>query len=97
MQAGAWRTRGQARGLGAADWLARKDKGDSRDHDQARIPAQAQRATAAGPWQLAGRSGIFARGLYREGIGQWRRYRDQLAPVLPILAPWVAEFGYSVA
>jgi tetratricopeptide (TPR) repeat protein len=38
-----------------------------------------------------------ARGLYREGIGQWRRYRDQLAPVLPILAPWVAKFGYSVA
>jgi Tfp pilus assembly protein PilF len=35
----------------------------------------------------------LARGLY-DGSGQWRRYRDQLAPVLPILAPWVEKFGY---
>jgi tetratricopeptide (TPR) repeat protein len=41
-------------------------------------------------------SAQVARGLYREGIGQWRRYRDQLGPVLPILAPWAAEFRYSV-
>lgn len=37
----------------------------------------------------------IARGLNREGIGQWRRYADQLAPVLPILRPWVEKFGYS--
>jgi tetratricopeptide (TPR) repeat protein len=36
-----------------------------------------------------------ARGLFTQGIGQWRRYRDHLAPVLPVLAPWVARFGYS--
>ncbi|HEY3637559.1 MAG TPA: sulfotransferase [Rhizomicrobium sp.] len=35
-----------------------------------------------------------SRGLYAEAAGQWRRYREQLAPVLPILAPWVARFGY---
>jgi tetratricopeptide (TPR) repeat protein len=35
------------------------------------------------------------RGLYSEGIGQWRRYRDELAPVFPVLAPWVARFGYA--
>jgi tetratricopeptide (TPR) repeat protein len=35
-----------------------------------------------------------ARGLSREGADQWRRYADQLAPVLPRLAPWVARFGY---
>jgi len=35
------------------------------------------------------------RGLNREGIGHWRRYRDQMAPVLPILQPWVERFGYS--
>ena len=35
------------------------------------------------------------RGLNAEGIGQWRRYRAQLEPVLPILAPWVKRFGYS--
>jgi tetratricopeptide (TPR) repeat protein len=35
-----------------------------------------------------------ARGLYNQGIGQWQRYREQLKPVQPILAPWVARFGY---
>ncbi len=27
--------------------------------------------------------------------GRWRRYRDQLAPVLPLLEPFVEAFGYS--
>lgn len=35
-----------------------------------------------------------AQGLNREGIGQWRRYARQMAPVLPILKPWVEHFGY---
>ncbi len=34
------------------------------------------------------------RGLYSGAAGHWRHYREQLAPVLPILAPWVARFGY---
>lgn len=34
-------------------------------------------------------------GLYRDGVAQWRRYQKQLAPILPILAPWVAKFGYE--
>ena len=34
------------------------------------------------------------RGLYRGGEGQWRRYRDQMAPVLPILEPWIGPYGY---
>ncbi|MGD0191202.1 MAG: sulfotransferase [Rhizomicrobium sp.] len=34
------------------------------------------------------------RDLYTEGEGQWRRYREQLAPVLPTLEPWIARFGY---
>jgi tetratricopeptide (TPR) repeat protein len=34
------------------------------------------------------------RGLY-DGRGQWRRYTEQLAPVLPILAPWVERFGFE--
>ena len=34
------------------------------------------------------------RGLF-DGRGQWRRYADELAPVLPILAPWVARFGVA--
>lgn len=34
------------------------------------------------------------RGLF-DGRGQWRRYADALAPVLPILAPWVERFGFD--
>jgi len=36
-----------------------------------------------------------ARGLYNEGIGQWRPYRRELEPVLPVLAPWIERFGYA--
>ena len=36
-----------------------------------------------------------ARGLNREGQGAWRRYRDQMAAVLPLLEPWVERFGYE--
>jgi hypothetical protein len=39
-------------------------------------------------------SAQIARGLYTDGTAHWRRYRAQLAPVLPILAPWVETFGY---
>lgn len=34
------------------------------------------------------------RGLY-DGGGRWRRYEAQLAPVLPILEPWVERFGFE--
>ncbi|MDB5481372.1 MAG: sulfotransferase family protein [Caulobacteraceae bacterium] len=34
-----------------------------------------------------------SRGLY-DGAGQWRRYADHLAPVIPILQPWIDRFGY---
>ncbi|MEA3009762.1 MAG: hypothetical protein QOJ91_1454 [Sphingomonadales bacterium] len=34
------------------------------------------------------------RGLY-DGGGRWRRYESQLAPVLPILDPWVRRFGFK--
>ncbi|HEY0130779.1 MAG TPA: sulfotransferase, partial [Allosphingosinicella sp.] len=34
------------------------------------------------------------RGLY-DGGGRWRRYADQLAPVLPVLAPWVERLGFE--
>ena len=32
------------------------------------------------------------KGLYHGG-GQWRRYADELAPIPPVLAPWVERFG----
>ena len=31
-----------------------------------------------------------------DGSRQWERYADHLAPVLPILEPWVERFGYHV-
>jgi tetratricopeptide (TPR) repeat protein len=33
-------------------------------------------------------------GLSTRGVGYWRNYARDLAPVLPILAPWVERFGY---
>jgi tetratricopeptide (TPR) repeat protein len=35
------------------------------------------------------------RGLNSEGIGHWRHYRQSLAPILPVLAPWVQRMGYE--
>lgn len=35
------------------------------------------------------------RGLYSEGVGQWRRYEKQLMPIFPILRPWVERFCYE--
>ncbi|WP_372784534.1 sulfotransferase [Phenylobacterium sp.] len=34
-------------------------------------------------------------GLNAKGVGRWRAYVDQLAPVLPALEPWVRRFGYA--
>jgi Tfp pilus assembly protein PilF len=52
---------------------------------------------------FAGRAGLVAtpssaqlsRGLNAEGVGAWRRYAAELAPVLPTLTPWVERFGYG--
>jgi tetratricopeptide (TPR) repeat protein len=34
------------------------------------------------------------RPLYGQAVAQWRNYEEQLAPMLPILQPWVEKFGY---
>ena len=34
--------------------------------------------------------------LYDRSIGRWERYREQMKPVLPILAPWAERMGYDV-
>jgi tetratricopeptide (TPR) repeat protein len=36
-----------------------------------------------------------AQPIYQRARGRWERYRAQLAPVLPILAPWAEKMGYS--
>ncbi len=39
-------------------------------------------------------SAQIAQGVREEGIGAWRAYAVQLEGVQPLLAPWVARFGY---
>jgi tetratricopeptide (TPR) repeat protein len=39
-------------------------------------------------------AGQVRRGLY-DGSGQWQPYAKFMEPVLPILAPWIAKFGYA--
>ena len=39
-------------------------------------------------------AGQLRAGLNRSGFGRWRAYAAQMAPVLPVLAPWVRRFGY---
>jgi hypothetical protein len=36
----------------------------------------------------------LARGLSGSGVGKRRDYAEQLAPVLPMVEPWVRRFGY---
>lgn len=33
--------------------------------------------------------------LYRQASGRWENYRKQMEPVLPVLEPWIKEFGYA--
>lgn len=33
--------------------------------------------------------------LYRHAAGRWLGYVDHLAPILPVLAPWIERFGYA--
>jgi tetratricopeptide (TPR) repeat protein len=33
--------------------------------------------------------------LYSRSVGRWRRYQEDLQPVLPLLAPWAKRFGYT--
>jgi hypothetical protein len=42
-------------------------------------------------------SAQVARGLYEEGVGQWRHYAFAFEPVMPILRPWIDKFGYAPA
>ena len=37
----------------------------------------------------------LASGLNRSGVEHWRHYADALRPILAVLAPWAAHFGYD--
>ncbi len=50
----------------------------------------------SGPRLLSTRSAAqVRRGLSGAGVAQWRHYREELEPVLALLAPWVEQFGYE--
>src|SRR5262249_149571 len=34
--------------------------------------------------------------IYTRAAGRWQRYRHQLAPALPVLAPHAQTYGYSI-
>jgi len=34
--------------------------------------------------------------IYKRAAGRWQRYRRQMEPVLPILAPWAERMGYEI-
>lgn len=34
--------------------------------------------------------------IYKRAAGRWQRYREHLAPILPVLQPWIERFGYSL-
>jgi Tfp pilus assembly protein PilF len=37
----------------------------------------------------------IARGINPEGVGKWRDYAAEMAPVMPLLSPWVSRLGYA--
>ncbi|HEX5183513.1 MAG TPA: sulfotransferase [Allosphingosinicella sp.] len=57
-------------------------------------PALRDFAAHAGARDVATPSGPqLVRGLNARGIGKWRDYAAELAPVLPGIAPWIARFA----
>ena len=34
--------------------------------------------------------------IYNQAAGRWMNFRKHIEPVLPVLAPWAAKFGYDV-
>ncbi len=59
-----------------------------------RMRGFAESARARGVATVSGAQ--ISRGLNAGGVGEWRRYRAQLAPVLPMLDRWAERFGYEV-
>ena len=54
------------------------------------------RRTAAGRGVVSTPSyNQVTRRVYGEASGRWQRYREQLAPVLPVLLPWAERLGYE--
>lgn len=54
-------------------------------------------ATAAGRAVRTPSAPQVRAGLNTQGLGRWRRYAGELAPVLATLSPWADRFGYPAA
>jgi len=59
-----------------------------------RLLAHDETARARGRVRTASYAQIGEK-LYTRARGRWRRYADELAPVMPILAPWAQRMGYE--
>ncbi len=82
--------RGAGRRLRQRDWRASPPSSAWRVE-----PAHARRRRDGGARDVRTPSARQVRaGFNRRGVGRWRAYAAELAPVLPTLAPWVAAFGY---
>ena len=33
--------------------------------------------------------------IYRKSVARWKRYKEQIGPIIPVLEPFLREFGYS--
>jgi hypothetical protein len=51
--------------------------------------------TMAGRVVLTPSAPQLREGINARRLGRWRNYADALEPILPVLEPWVARFGYG--
>ncbi len=68
------------------DWLGLAENSEMLDHRKT--------AKARGLITTASYSQV-TEPIYKRASGRWERYRDHLAPILDVLAPWALEFGYG--
>jgi len=54
-----------------------------------------QRTARARPHIATPSYAQVAEPLYRRALARWERYRPQMDPVLPLLAPWAERMGYA--
>ena len=68
------------------DWLRLNWRAEVLDHGR----------TAAARGVITTASyGQVTKPLYARAAGRWRRYAEELAPVMPILSPWIGRLGYD--
>jgi hypothetical protein len=69
------------------DWLGLDWREEALDHRRT--------AKARGLITTASYSQVTEQ-IYQRAAGRWEGYRRHLEPVLPVLAPWIEKFGYSL-